>query len=88
MGAEVMSAKFTTRKYQGDDALSWALFKDGYPILTGLSQREARYYRDIHKAEEADRQARPDGQPDEAAHLAEVSQQAAQDVADQEANGS
>lgn len=34
------------QKYMGDDAYSWAVFKDGCPVYTGCSRREAAYYRD------------------------------------------
>jgi hypothetical protein len=39
--------KVTTRKYMGDDQYSWAVFIDGRPKWTGLSQREARYYKQL-----------------------------------------
>lgn len=44
--------RYTIRKYMGDDTLSWAVFlkAGGPPILTGLSQHEARYYRDQMEA--------------------------------------
>jgi hypothetical protein len=32
---------YTIRKYMGDDIYSWALFRDGQPIMTGLSRSEA-----------------------------------------------
>ena len=37
------NVRITTRKYNGDDAYSWAVFLDGRPVLTGQSQLEARY---------------------------------------------
>lgn len=37
--------KITARKYLGDDALSWAVFIDGVPFVTGLSRREVPYYK-------------------------------------------
>lgn len=40
--------KVTTRKYNGDDAYSWAVFIDGriaHPSLTGLNRSQARYYK-------------------------------------------
>lgn len=42
-----MKAKVTTRKYNGDDAYSWALFVNGQvvPDLTGLSRSQAAYYK-------------------------------------------
>ncbi len=33
------------RKSGGDDAYSWALFKDGYPIYRGMDRREAEWRR-------------------------------------------
>ena len=35
----------TARKYEGDDAYSWAVFESGRPRMTGLSQREVPYYK-------------------------------------------
>ena len=37
---------FTTRKYEGDDAYSWAVFRKGVstPICSGCSRNEARYH--------------------------------------------
>jgi len=43
--------RVTIRKYMGDDAYSWAVFKDGRPTYTGCSRREAAYYRDIIREE-------------------------------------
>lgn len=43
--------RFTTRKYQGDDCYSWAVFKDGRPFLTGLSRASARHYAAKHEKE-------------------------------------
>lgn len=33
------------RKHGGDDLYSWALFKDGYPVYTGMDRREAEWRR-------------------------------------------
>jgi hypothetical protein len=41
-----MADKYTIRKFGGDDYYSWAVFKNGRPILTGQSRTEARYERD------------------------------------------
>lgn len=43
------------RKYNGDDAYSWAVFVDGQVVrdLTGLNRHQARYYRDMIKKEQA-----------------------------------
>lgn len=35
--------KITARKYEGDDAGSWAIFVDGRPVMTGLTRREVPY---------------------------------------------
>ena len=43
--------KITIKKYMGDDQYSWAVFKDGKPIMTGLNRRSAQYYRDKEKEE-------------------------------------
>lgn len=40
-----MKSRITARKYQGDDAYSWAVFIDGVPMVTGLSRREVPYYK-------------------------------------------
>lgn len=37
--------RVTARKYQGDDAYSWAIFVDGRPTVTGLSRREVTYWK-------------------------------------------
>ena len=55
-----MSRKYTTKKYNGDDRYSWAVFKasdvkglpspielgQALPVVSGLSRDEARYYRE------------------------------------------
>lgn len=38
--------KYTVRKHLGDDLYSWAVFKNGRPVLTGQSRSEAQYERD------------------------------------------
>jgi len=38
--------RITARKYQGDDAYSWAVFLDGRPVVTGLNKSQVRYYRE------------------------------------------
>lgn len=40
-----MKSRITARKYQGDDAGSWAVFIDGKPMVTGLTRREVPYYK-------------------------------------------
>lgn len=37
--------KITARKYMGDDAYSWAVFRDGVPVFTGLSRSSLDYYK-------------------------------------------
>lgn len=37
--------KVTSRKYEGDDLASWAIFVDGCPVMTGLTRPELPYYR-------------------------------------------
>ena len=44
--------KYTIKKYGGDDQYSWAVFKDGRPIMTGLSRRDAQWRRDEFRKEE------------------------------------
>ena len=41
--------KITIKKHMGDDIYSWAVFRNGKPILTGLDRRSAQHYRDIEK---------------------------------------
>lgn len=41
-----MKQRITSRKYQGDDLQSWAVFLDGRPMMTGLSKREVPYYKE------------------------------------------
>jgi hypothetical protein len=50
----VFPAFFTIRKYRGDDAYSWAVFRKsgGGPIVTGCGKREAENYRDRFQREE------------------------------------
>lgn len=46
-GASVVKLhkRITARKYQGDDAGSWAVFVDGRPLVTGLTKSEVPYYK-------------------------------------------
>jgi len=41
--------KVTTRKWNGDDIYSWAVFRSDQlePVYTGCSRAEARYYRGL-----------------------------------------
>jgi hypothetical protein len=36
-------AKYTMKKYMGDDMYSWAIFKDGRLWTSGMSRNEARW---------------------------------------------
>jgi len=42
-----MKKRIQVRKFGGDDLLSWAVFVDGLPVVTGLSRTEASYHRGI-----------------------------------------
>lgn len=42
-----MKQKITVRKYNGDDRYSWAVFRDGHPVFTGLSRGQATHYRKL-----------------------------------------
>ena len=43
-----MKYKYTqVRKYEGDDAYSWAVFVNNKPVVTGLSKGSIRYYRNM-----------------------------------------
>ena len=37
--------KITSRKYEGDDAYSHAVFIDGKPAFTGLTRSQVPYYK-------------------------------------------
>jgi len=37
--------RITARKYLGNDGASWAVFLNGQPVVTGLTQREVPYYK-------------------------------------------
>ena len=39
--------KITARKWNGDDAYSWAVFVDGRVAVSGLSRREVPYYKQL-----------------------------------------
>ena len=43
----MVKAKITARKYLGDDKYSWAVFRDGRPVVTGLTRREVAYYKKL-----------------------------------------
>lgn len=36
----------TIAKWRGDDRHSWAVFRNGVPVIGGLTRAEARYHRD------------------------------------------
>jgi hypothetical protein len=38
--------RITARKHGGDDAASWAVFLDGQPFITGLTNREVPHYKE------------------------------------------
>jgi len=40
-----VTSRVTARKYEGDDEYSWAVFIDGYPMVTGLNRSIVPYYR-------------------------------------------
>jgi hypothetical protein len=42
-----MKVKVTARKYGGDDAASWAIFRSdaSRPVVTGLYRSEVAYYK-------------------------------------------
>jgi len=43
----MLKVKVTTRKWNGDDAYSWAVFRSDQiePVFTGCERAEARYYK-------------------------------------------
>jgi hypothetical protein len=43
--AKAATPKITARKHEGNDAASWAVFIDGKPFVTGLTQREVAHYK-------------------------------------------
>lgn len=45
MASKAKQPKITVRKYDGDDCYSWAVFRDGRPVFTGLSRSQANHYR-------------------------------------------
>jgi hypothetical protein len=42
-----LSESLFTRKYEGDDLYSWAVFAKGHsePLVTGCSRADARYHK-------------------------------------------
>lgn len=40
-----MKTQVTVRKVGGDDAYSWAVLRNGRPMITGLSKTEAAYHK-------------------------------------------
>lgn len=50
--------RVTAKKYMGDDRYSWAVFLDGYPIVTGIAKTQVPYYkkrvREMNKIAETD----------------------------------
>jgi len=51
----MIKSRYTMKKYEGDDKYSWAVFKDGKPILTGESRHLASYYLKMFRKEEKQR---------------------------------
>ena len=45
-------AKWTYKKYMGDDLYSWAVFKDGQPVMTGMGRADAKYTKERYEREE------------------------------------
>ena len=45
MIAKKIKKRITARKHEGDDRASWAVFIDGKPFVTGLTQREVGHYK-------------------------------------------
>lgn len=43
---KVRKPKITTGKYNGDDAYSWAVFRDGKVVFAGLSRGQLKYYKE------------------------------------------
>jgi hypothetical protein len=39
--------KITARKYEGDDAQSWAVFVDGRVFVSGLGHRDVAYHKKV-----------------------------------------
>jgi len=53
----------TIRKYMGDDCYSWALFRDGRVVCTGMSRSSAQFERECLKRQLAIEAANPDRLP-------------------------
>lgn len=45
--AKITVPKITARKYEGNDANSWAVFIDGNVFVTGLSKYQVAYYKKL-----------------------------------------
>lgn len=57
-------AKWTYKKYMGDDLYSWAVFKDGRPFCTGMGRSEAKRLKERKEREEKPQiEWGPDGVP-------------------------
>ncbi len=54
---KVRKPKITARKYQGDDAYSWAVFVNDHPVVTGLARSSVPYYKQLALEEWEKRQA-------------------------------
>lgn len=40
-----MKTRITMQKWGGDDLYSWAVLRNGRPMITGLSRTEAAYHK-------------------------------------------
>ena len=58
-------AKWTYKKYMGDDLYSYAVFKDGRPVMTGMGRNEAKLTKERYEREEKRKSIEwgPDGVP-------------------------
>lgn len=43
---KIRKPKITARKHNGDDAYSWAVFRDGRVVFAGLSRAQVPYYKE------------------------------------------
>ncbi len=43
---KIRKPKITARKHGGDDAYSWAVFRDGRLMFAGLSRGQVAYYKE------------------------------------------
>lgn len=43
---KVRKPKITAKKWNGDDAYSWAVFRDGKVVFSGLCRNQVPYYKE------------------------------------------